>query len=446
MLKLMTIPAPMGGVCGSWRHPDAWPPGDNLVMNLDHMISIAKTAERGKLDGIFFADGLGVHNMDYPEMFKAIIPPTRPAVFEPVTLLTALAQHTRHIGLISTANTTYEEPFLLARKFASLDHLSNGRAGWNVVTGSDPEDAQNFSKEEHLARDKRYPRAMDCVEVAKGLWDSWSDDAFIQNRETGQFVDLAGVHTLNHKGEFFSVRGPLNVSRPIQGYPVMFTAGQSEAGREMGAKLTDCQFTVAMTKEEAVKLYADIKSRMPKYGRTPDMLKIFPCVTVYVGRTAEEADELYQQVVDLIAPNVGVEFLSKTLKMDLSAYDIDGPVPELPPEEALGMDSVRRVVAGFIKASNLTIRQAYQTMIPLTSGPAMKGSAAQVADQMEDWYMSGACDGLMIGTPVSPKGLEDFVDLVVPELQRRSLFRTEYTGRTLRENLDLPAPSNQFFG
>jgi len=304
----------------------------------------------------------------------------------------------------------------------------------------------NFGFEQHMARDKRYPRATEFVEVVKGLWDSWAEDAFIQDRETGQFLEPSRVHMLEHEGEHFKVRGPLNIARPIQGHPVMFTAGQSEAGRELAAKLADCQFAVAMTKESAVALYSDIKGRLAKYGRTPDMLKIFPCVSVYVGRTAEEADELYKQVTELISPNVGVEFLSKTLDVDLTGLDLDGPVPEISSEEALGMDSVRKVASNFIKAANLTIRQAYQTLLPLSSGPLFKGSPTQVADQIEDWYTSGACDGLMIGIPVSPKGLEDFVDLVVPELQRRGIVRTEYTGRTLRENLGLARPTNRFFG
>lgn len=444
MLKLMTVPSPTGGVCGAWRHPNAWSDTD-LVMQLKHYISIAKTAERGKFDCIFFADGLGVHQMDHPELFAAMAPPGRPAVFEPVTLLTALSQHTNNLGLVSTATTTYEAPFQLARKFASLDHLSGGRAGWNIVTSSDVEDAYNFGFDEHMAREQRYPRAMEFVEVVKGLWDSWAKDAFIQNRETGQFLDPSRVHTLNHVGEFLKVRGPLNVARPIQGHPVMFTAGQSAPGRELAARYADCQFAVAMTKEDAIALYNDVKARLPKYGRTPDMLKIFPCISVYVGRTEEEADELYSQVSNLIPWKVGVDFLAKTLETDLTGYDVDGPVPEIDPGEVVGMDSVRKVAAQFIKAHGFTIRQAYQALMPLSSGPLFKGSPVQVADQIEDWYKSGACDGLMIGTPVSPKGLEDFVDLVIPELQRRGIVRTEYTGGTLRENLGLPTPKNAFF-
>jgi N-acetyl-S-(2-succino)cysteine monooxygenase len=231
----------------------------------------------------------------------------------------------------------------------------------------------------------------------------------------------------------------------VQGHPVLFTAGQSETGRELAARQADCLFAVAMTKEHAVTLYNDVKGRLAKYGRTPDMLKIFPCVSAYVAPTAEEADALYAQVTELILPKVGVQFLSKTLALDLSAYDIDGPVPEIGSHEVVGIDSVRKMAAAFIKAHNLTIRQAYQTLMPLNGGPMFKGSPVQVADMIEDWYRSGACDGLMVTTPVSPKVLENFVDLVVPELQRRGIMRTEYAGATLRENLSLPIPKNKFF-
>jgi N-acetyl-S-(2-succino)cysteine monooxygenase len=443
MLNLMTIPAPAGNVLGAWRHPDSW--SDNLVMDLDHFISIAKTAERGKFAGIFLPDGNGVRQMDRPELFRAVSPADRPAIFEPVTLLSAISQHTSHVGLAATATTTYEEPFHLARKFASLDHLSGGRAAWNIVTTSDPDDSKNFGFDDHLARDRRYPRAMEFIEVVKGLWDSWAEDAFVQNRETGDFLDPSRVHVLNHEGEYFKVSGPLNVARPIQGYPVLFTAGQSEAGRELAAKQADCLFTVAMTKKDAVALFNDVKGRLAKYGRTPEMLKIFPCVSAYVAPTAEEAEALYTQITELILPNVGVQFLSKTLMMDLSGCDIDGPVPEIDMQEVVGLDSVRKLAAAFIKANNLTVRQAYQTLMPLNGGPMFKGNPIQVADMIEDWYVSGACDGLMVTTPVSPKVLENFVELVVPELQRRGIMRTEYAGSTLRENLGLSLPPSRFF-
>lgn len=445
MLGLMTVPSSTGGVTGAWRHPDGWP--DNLVMNLDHYISIAKTAERGKFDCLFVADGNCVRQMNNPDLFEALTPTDRPANFEPLTLFAALSQHTQNIGFISTATTTYEAPYLLARKFASLDHISKGRAGWNIVTTGEPEDSKNFGVEDHLDRDQRYPRALEFVDVVTGLWDSWADDAFVQNRESGQFLDPARVHVLNHDGEYLKVKGPLNVARPVQGYPVMFTAGQSEAGRELGARYADCQFAVAMTKEDGIALSRDIKGRMAKYGRTPDQLKIFAAISVYVSESAEGADELYDQVGEYILPHLGVQYLEKTLSVDLSGHDIDGPVPDIDPDKSMvGTNSIRLEMARFIKENNLTIRQAYKRMMRYTGGACFKGDPTQVADQIEDWYRSGACDGFLIAPPIVPVVLEDFVDLVVPELQRRGIFRTEYTGKTLRENLGLKTPPNRFFG
>jgi FMN-dependent oxidoreductase (nitrilotriacetate monooxygenase family) len=442
MMNLITVPNATGGAVGGWRHPAAW---NNTVMNLEHMISIAQTAERGKFDCIFFADGNGVRQLDRPELFAALTPTDRPAGFEPVTLLSALAMHTSNIGLVSTATTTYESPYLLSRKFASLDHLSGGRAGWNIVTTSTPEDSKNFGLNEHIDRDSRYARAEEFVEVVTGLWDSWAEDAFIQDKASGQFLDPSRVHVLDHDGKFLKVKGPLNVSRSPQGHPVKFTAGQSETGKELAAKLADCVFALAMTKEAGQALMKDIKGRLARYGRSADSLKIIPGAGVFVGRTAEEADEMYQEVAELITPELGVHFLSKMLSHDLSGLDVDGPVPQISSEAVLGIDSIRRAVDADIRAQNLTIRQAYQRIVPALGHPIFKGTAKQVADHMEDWYTSGACDGFMITAPIAPVGFDRFVDLVVPELQRRGLFRKEYTGRTLRETMGLPSPANQFF-
>lgn len=443
MLRLMTIPNPTGAAVGGWRHPAAW--SDDYVMNLNHLTSIAKTAERGKFDGIFLADGNGVRQMANPELFKALLASDRPAGFEPVTLLSALSQHTQQIGLVATATTTYEEPFHLARKFASLDHLSHGRSGWNIVTTSNPSDSLNFGFDELMPRDQRFPRALEFVDVVKGLWDSWASDAFVQNRQTGQFLEPSRVHTLNHDGPYFKVKGPLNVARPSQGHPVMFTAGQSDTGRELAARHADCLFALALTIEDSVAIMCDVKARLAKYGRTPDSLKIFPAIGILVGRTDEEAEELYQQLGELVHPSVGIDFLSKTLHLKLDGYSVDDQVPDLDDVEIVGINTIRIETAKYIKANRLTIRQAYQRLVPAAGAPFFKGSPTRIADEMEAWYKAGACDGFMINTPVSPKGLEDVVDLVVPELQCRGLFRTEYTGRTFRENLGLLTPRNAFF-
>ncbi len=246
----------LGAHLGGWRHPDSWSPA---VMNLKNSIMCAQIAERGKLDLIFLADGVGVRQLDKPKLFAACSPSDRPAVFEPITMLSAIAMKTEHVGLVATATTTYEEPYTLARKFASLDHISEGRAGWNLVTTSNAEDSMNFGKEQHMGRDERYERAREFVDVVRGLWDSWEEDAFPQDKSTGQFLDPDKVHLLNHRGKHFNVRGPLNVARPPQGHPVIFQAGQSEGGLELAAATADCVFGGGGNKEQSIELYANLK-------------------------------------------------------------------------------------------------------------------------------------------------------------------------------------------
>jgi N-acetyl-S-(2-succino)cysteine monooxygenase len=441
MMNLMTGLLGLGGHLGGWRHHDAWT--DN-VMNLDHAIETARTAERGKFDLLFLADGNAVRQMDKPALFAANSPSDRPAVFEPVTLLAVIAQYTGHIGLLATATTTYDEPYLVARRFASLDHLSKGRACWNIVTTSYPDDALNFSRTEHVARAPRYERAREFVQIAKGLWDSWADDAFIQDQATGRFLDPSRVHVLNHKGKHFQVKGPLNVARCPQGYPLLFSAGQSEEGRELAAQHADCLFAVTNTKAAGQTFYADIKGRLGKYGRDPDSLRILPGAAAFVGRTAAEADELYEELQSLIAPELGVPYLSKLVEMDLTQYPIDGKLPDLS-AEVPGIASFRKAIAEMAARDDLTIRQTYERVLPSMGHVVFKGDPKQVADQMEDWYTSKACDGFNITMPVMPRSLNDFVDLVIPELQRRGLFRKEYEGKTLREVMGLPVPVNPNF-
>jgi FMN-dependent oxidoreductase (nitrilotriacetate monooxygenase family) len=441
MMNLMTGLLGLGGHLGGWRHKDSW---SDMVMNLDHAIEIAQTAERGKIDLLFMADGNAVRQMDKPALFAANSPSDRPAVFEPLTLMSAVAMHTKRIGFLSTATTTYEEPYLLARKFASLDHISKGRACWNIVTTSYPGDSLNFGKAEHLAHELRYDRAREFVEICKGLWDSWAEDAFPQNKETGQFLDPTRVRELKHVGKHFSIKGPLNVARSPQGYPVLFMAGQSEPGREFAASTADCVFAVTDTKEGAQKFYADVKGRLGKYGRRPEDMRIIPGVGVYVGRTAEEADEFYDELQSLISPTLGVPYLSKLCEMDLSRFPLDGPMPTQV-VETTAIKSFRDSIMEMAKRDSLTVRQTYQRVLPSMGHVVFKGNPSQVADQMEDWYKSKACDGFNIMTPVLPRSLNEFVDLVIPQLQRRGIFRKEYTGKTLRENMGLPMPQNPYF-
>lgn len=429
----------VGNHLAGWRHPDAWP---NPVMNLQYHLDVARIAERGKMHFLFLADGSGVRAMDKPVLFESPGPTDRPAVHEPITLLSAMAMATDKIGLVGTATTTFEDPFTLARKFASLDHLSGGRAAWNVVTTSNAEDALNFSHDEHMPREKRYQRAAEFVEVVNGLWDSWADDAFLQDKATGRFLDASKVHVLNHKGEFFSVRGPLNMARPPQGHPIIFSAGQSEPGKDLIARFADCMFEVGGAMEARQATYADVKGRMAKYGRSPDELKIVTNVSVYVGRTAEEAEAQFQELQELISPALGVEYLSKWLEMDLSSYPLDGPVPEVQ-GQSVGGTSAKFMIADMVRG--LTIRQAYQRAFIGSAGNAIRGDVQHVADQMEDAYRRKACDGFVISGAVMGGDLERFVDLVIPELQRRGVFRKEYAGKTFRENLGLPRPANPFF-
>jgi FMN-dependent oxidoreductase (nitrilotriacetate monooxygenase family) len=430
----------LGSHLGGWRHPDAWPA---TAMNLNVMIKTAKTAERGLLDLIFLADGNGVRQMDKPALFAANSPSDRPVVFEPVTLYAALSQHTKHIGFVATATTTYEEPFSIARKIASLDHLSAGRAAWNLVTTSYAEDALNFSHSEHVGRDTRYDRARESLDVVRSLWDSWAEDAFPQNKATGQYLDPAKVRLTNHKGTHFSVKGPLNVARTPQGQPVVFSAGQSEAGMELAAYGAEALFGSASGKPEAQVIYADIKSRMAKYGREPDALRILPGMTVFAGRTASEADALYDSLQSLISPALGVPYLSKIVGLDMSKYPLDAPMPDSQTEQ-VGGTAIGRSVLALAKREGLTVRQTYERILPSMGGNMVKGDAKHIADVFEDWYASKACDGFVLSMPVNPRALHDFVDLVIPELQRRGLFRTEYAGTTLRENMGLARPRDPF--
>ena len=432
----------LGAHVGEWRHPDAW---DRPVMNRANAVRYAQAAERGRFDLLFLADGNGVRfHPERTEVFAATVPSDRPAVFEPVTLLSALAMVTEHIGLVATATTTYEQPFTVARKFASLDHLSGGRAGWNLVTTSNEDDALNFGFDRHMARDRRYDRAAEFADVVKGLWDSWADDAFPQDKAAGRFLDPAGMHVLNHAGPHFTVRGPLNAARPPQGHPVIFSAGQSEAGKEVSARHADCVFAIASTLQQAQALYADLKGRLPKYGRGASDLKILHGVTVFVGETEAEADRLFAELEALVSPAVGVEYLAKMLGTSLRGLPLDGPVPT-PAGDAVGGTAIGKGIVQAAREEGLTIRQAYKRVLPQMGGNSIKGNPVQVAEAMEAWFRGGACDGFMVAAPVVPTGLERFTELVVPELRRRGLVDAEYRGSTLRENLGLRPVPNRFF-
>lgn len=432
----------LGGHLAGWRHRDSFP---TTAMQLPCMVEMAKIAERGTLDLMFLADGNGVRQMDKPALFAANSPSDRPAVFEPVTLFAAVAQHTSRIGLVATATTSYEEPFTLARKFASLDHLSGGRSGWNLVTTQYVEDAKNFGRDEHMGRVERYERARESLDVVRKLWDSWATDAFLEDKATGRYLDPARVRLANHRGKHFAVKGPLNVARTPQGQPVVFMAGQSDAGKELAAYGADGLFGTASSKADAQREYADIKGRMAKYGRPTDALKILPALSVFVGRTATEADALYEELQALIAPALAVSYLSKLVGFDVTDAPLDGPMPR-GPGESVGGTAIGRSVVEMAQREGLSVRATSQRVLGSMGGNMVKGNPGQVADFLEDWYTSQACDGFMLSMPVQPRSLHDFVELVVPELQRRGLRPPDYRGPTLRDNMGLVRPADPFDG
>jgi N-acetyl-S-(2-succino)cysteine monooxygenase len=394
---------------------------------------------------MFVADAVAVRDGKLSALMRW---PQYMAYFDPMTLLPALAAVTTNIGLVATATTSYNEPYHIARKFASLDHISNGRAGWNVVTSSAINEAHNFGRERHYEHGERYERANEFVEVVKGLWDSWDDNAFVRDRATAVYFDPTRLHELNHKGKRFSVRGPLNVARPPQGHPVLFQAGSSEAGRESAARFAEGVFTPQHALAGAQEFYRDLKSRMSKYGRKPETLKIMPGLNAIVGRTTKEAQEKHEFLQSKIHPDVGLELLSNQLdNMDLSKYDLDGPLPEIPDHVAVlaGQTSMRNIVR-WSKEEGLTIRQIYQRFAGARGQRTLIGSPTEIADDMEKWFRDYGVDGFLVHPPYLPGGLSDFVNLVIPELQNRGLFREFYEGPSLRENLGLPRPKSRYSG
>ncbi|PZX07034.1 FMN-dependent oxidoreductase (nitrilotriacetate monooxygenase family) [Psychrobacillus insolitus] len=420
----------------AWRHPEAQA---DQVLNFEFIKQQALTAERGKFDMLFLADGVaaGATSSSFEQHASAY--------FEPFTLLSGLATVTKNIGLVGTVSTTFNEPFNVARKFASLDHLSNGRAGWNVVTSSGKEAAQNFGQQDELLHEKRYERAHEFVDVVTKLWDSWEDDAIVYNKESGQYADATKVHAINHEGEWLSVAGPLNIARPVQGHPVVVQAGSSDAGKELAARTAEVVFTAWQTIEEAQAFYSDVKGRMAKYGRNPDELKIMPGVYPIIGQTEKEAQEKRQQLLDLIPESVGVSRLSQQLGIDLSGYPVDGPLPELPDVSQINGNKSRfQLVKDLADRDGLSIRQLYQHIAGARGHREIIGTPEQIADQLQEWFENGAADGFNVMPPVFPEGLNDFVDYVIPELQKRGIFREEYTGTTLREHLELQRPISQF--
>jgi FMN-dependent oxidoreductase (nitrilotriacetate monooxygenase family) len=434
-LRLGAFMRPVSIHTASWRYPGGTPDGN---FNLKAITRYAQTLERGRFDAFFMADHLALLNMP----MEALMRSATTTSFDPLTLLPALAMVTEHLGLVATASTTFEPPYVVARRFASLDHISGGRAGWNLVTTSNPDAALNFGLEEHMEHGERYRRAREYFDVVTGLWDSWADDAFIRDVESGVFFDPDKLHVLDHKGEYLSVRGPLNIARPIQGWPVIVQAGASDAGRQLAAETAEVIFAAQTTLADGQRFYADVKGRMDKLGRPREHLKILPGAFVVVGETLAGAQEKRALLDSLVHYDSGIASLSIALGHDASGFDPDGPLPEIP--ESNASKSGRERVLALAAREGLTVRQLAGRLGGY-SGLAMVGTPAMIADQMEEWLLEAGCDGFNVMFPYLPGGLDDFVDQVVPELQRRGLFRREYEGKTLRENLGLPRPENRFF-
>src|SRR5712692_5103085 len=430
-LRFGTFLAGTGSNMSSWRHPHAV--GDAAI-NFAYFKSLTRKAEAAKFDFAFFGDGLYISEKSQPNFLNR---------FEPLTLLAALGMVTTHIGLAARLSTTYSDPYTVARQFASIDHLSNGRAGWNIVTSPLEGSALNYSKPAHPEHDLRYRMADEFLDVTKGLWDSWEDDAFIRNKATGVFFDPTKMHRLNHQGEFFSVQGPLNIARSKQGRPVLVQAGSSEAGKAFAARHADAIFTSQGSLTDAAQFYRDVKQCAAQYGRHPDEIVIFPGCSPIVGHTPAEAEQKYQEIASLVDIGDALHYLGRYFNdLDFTQFDLDAPFPELGDFGRNGWESATDKLKHLASTERLTLRQlALRTTTPKST---FMGTPTHIADTMQAWFEAGAADGFMISSAVLPDGLYDFIDHVLPILQERGVFRTEYEADTLRGNLGLPKPANRY--
>ncbi|MCM3741732.1 LLM class flavin-dependent oxidoreductase [Oceanobacillus luteolus] len=419
----------------SWRHPLSSP---NASIDVKALQKLAQIAERGKFDLAFVADSLAINHESHPQILNR---------FDPVVLITALASATEKIGIGATASTTYNEPFTLARQFSSVDHVSGGRAAWNVVTTADAtgQTALNFSREQHWEHDHRYERAEEFVDVVKGLWDSWEDDAFTYNKETGEFYDQDKVHELHYKGRYFSVKGPLNIARSVQGQPVIIQAGASIPGQRLAARTAEVVFTHWDNIEDSKQFYRKLKSQLVDFGRSENELHILHGISPIVGETEKEAYEKYNELQKLIDPYESLKFVSGYMgNVDFSKYSLDTPAKEVEFPKVNSIQSQFNEMKKIIEEENLKVGDLYTRFFGAAKKDGFIGTPTQVADEMEKWFTEKATDGFMIQFPLLPRDLEDFVELVVPILQKRGLFRLDYEGNTLRDHLGLKKPENRF--
>ncbi|MBR0655871.1 LLM class flavin-dependent oxidoreductase [Roseomonas arctica] len=419
-----------GNHIAGWRYPGA----ADSFLSLKGIQTIAATAERGKFDLLFLGDGLAAKMGDHPSFLVR---------FEPITMLAALAASTTHLGLGATASTTYAEPYNIARLFASLDHLSGGRSAWNAVTSSGAGAGANFGRV-HPGHDARYEVAEEFVDVVRGLWDCWDDGAVIADRQTGQYVDASKVKALDHVGRFFQVKGPMTTARCPQGRPVIIQAGSSEPGLALAARTAEIVFSVVQDLSEAKLAYRALKSRLPTYGRSATDVALLPGVMPVIGRTDAEAREKLNTLQGFLGPTSALIMLSGRLGMDVSGFDPDDLVPDLPlPDSSHGfaramLSKARREAMTWRDLSNLTGAARGHWVIC--------GTPERIADILQEWFEADAADGFNILPPYFPQSFDEFVDLVVPILQERGLYRRDYTGTTLRDHLGLPRPASVMFG
>ena len=418
----------------AWRYKDSEPA---RVLDIRYYQELAQKAEAAKFDAIFFADGPSLpENVRYSSRVR----------FEPVTWLTAIAAATEKIGLIGTASTTYNEPYNLARLFASLDHISGGRAGWNIVTTSDAGAAHNFGLPEHPPHGERYEKAREFLDVVTRLWDSWEDDALVADPESGVFADADKVHRIDHVGKHYRVRGPLNVSRSPQGRPVYVQAGSSEDGRSFAAQFAEAIFTAHQTLASAQEFYSDIKTRAVALGRRPNHLRILPGISPFLGSTEAEAKRLEEEIDDLIQPAASLDQLKRMIGVDLSGYDLDGPVPRhiIDTNGPKGLASRFQLVVDIVDRENPTIRQLIRRLAGARGHRVVVGTPGHVANEIQTWFEQGAADGFNVMPPYLTGGFDSFVSEVVPILRKRGLFRQDYAGSTLRDHYGLPRPESVF--
>jgi N-acetyl-S-(2-succino)cysteine monooxygenase len=416
-----------GNHIAGWRYPGA----ATSNMELPTIREIARIAELGKLDLLFISDAMVMDPTDHPSFMCR---------FEPTSLISVLSALTTHIGLGATVSTSFSEPFNVARIFGSIDHISGGRAAWNVVTSSNPKAALNFNLDEHLVHALRYERANEFVDVVKGLWNCWDDGAIVANKTTGQFIDAGKVRTLDHEGRFFRVRGTINMARCPQGHPVIIQAGGSPAGLELAARTADVVFSVVQDLQAARTACADLKGRMAKYGRSPDEMSVLPGVMPIIGSSDVEARDILAKLQAWLTPTNAATLVASRIGYEVAGHPLDGPVPPPPPSE--GSRAFSHVLYETAQREKMTLRDLYNLTAAARGHWVVCGTPQRIADTLEEWFTSKAADGYNILPPYFPGAFAEFVDRVVPELQRRGLFRFDYQGNTLRDHLGLPRVSN----